>query len=345
MLCGWLCAAVRMPLGLVRAGCWLGVAVLVTVLSSRSRAASPRFGEYSDCESCIAAGFGWSLKKAKCGMFENRECVGSVAASAQQQPMPPPPPQPTPPSSPSPPPTSDGTITVTFAEEGALGLKFGKRVSSAPKGWDVVSIATVQSGSQASQHSALVPGLILNSINGVAITGLRYSETIQLLKGTPRPTTLVFSPGPPPPPPKRKQTPAPSASLPGSARDVGVVLSTAGLNFAEQREQALAHYSDKGECRGMDCYRDSLVRDLAPWATDGISRKVFEQTRTYNINAGRMNHYQIIGGRLYRSGDQRSSLLKPQTCVLSPLQLPSASGLLLCTHTIYLSCPSCPACS
>ena len=90
----------------------------------------------------------------------------------------------------------------------------------------------------------------------------------------------------------------------GSARDVGA-LPTAGLTFAEQRAQALALYSSRGECQGMDCYRVTLARDLAPWATSGISQQIFEQTRTYNIHAGRMNHYQIIGGRLYRSGNKQ----------------------------------------
>ena len=294
---------------------WLVAAAAIAV------ALAPQaFVQHTDCASCVAAGFGWSLKKAKCGMFANHECGDS----------PPPPPPP-------PPPVDDdaAVISATFAQEGPLGLKFGKRASTAPEGWDVVSIATVQSDTQATQHPALVPGLILHSINGVTITGLRYAEAIQLLKATPRPTTLTFRPGPPPPPPpppRRKKPSSSPAPAPGSTRDVGVVLSTAGLTFAEQRAQALAQHAKTGACGGMDCYRATLARDLVPWSADGISREVFEKTRTYNINAGRMNHYQIIGGRLYRSGAHR--------WLTASLCLCHARTRSYCTHTAMLSCAS-----
>ena len=37
-----------------------------------------------------------------------------------------------------------------------------------------------------------------------------------------------------------------------------------------------------------------LMKDLSPWMNDvGITKEVFEKTRTYNIDAGRMNHYQV----------------------------------------------------
>ena len=36
------------------------------------------------------------------------------------------------------------------------------------------------------------------------------------------------------------------------------------------------------------------MKDLSPWMNDvGITKEVFEKTRTYNIDAGRMNHYQV----------------------------------------------------
>ena len=32
------------------------------------------FAQYQNCESCIDAGYGWSLKRKKCGMFRNMQC-------------------------------------------------------------------------------------------------------------------------------------------------------------------------------------------------------------------------------------------------------------------------------
>eukprot|EP01051_Picozoa_sp_SAG22_P009596 SAG22_NODE_809_length_7067_cov_5.261768_4_plen_310_part_00 len=61
-------------------------------------------------------------------------------------------------------------------------------------------------------------------------------------------------------------------------------------------------------CKGIGCFRSVIDADLAPWNETGITRSIFERTRQYNMfdpvtkqPAGRMNHYQIIGGRLYRS--------------------------------------------
>lgn len=70
----------------------------------------------------------------------------------------------------------------------------------------------------------------------------------------------------------------------------------------------------------VQCYVATLAKDLAPWRETGITEEVFERTRTYNMGTkwnppnmakarnieqggggGRMNHYQIIKGRLYGS--------------------------------------------
>ena len=216
---------------------WLLALALALPLAALCSAGPSAFAQHVDCASCVGAGFGWSAKKSKCGGYANKECP---ASSPSPPPQPPSPPSPPPPPPPPPSPPTPGAVAVTFVDDAPLGLKFGKKPSVASAGWDVVSIATVQGGTQATQHPSLVPGLILESVNGVAVTGLRYSETIQLLKATPRPTTLSFKPGPPPPPPSKarrdaeEERPAAAAALakgvpqPGSKRDVGVVLQTAG---------------------------------------------------------------------------------------------------------------------
>ena len=64
----------------------LGLSVLVTVASS-----GKRFDAFTSCAACVDAGFGWSVKKSKCGMFANKDCR-SVAlpeeAHASEDPLP-----------------------------------------------------------------------------------------------------------------------------------------------------------------------------------------------------------------------------------------------------------------
>ena len=90
---------------------------------------------------------------------------------------------------------------------------------------------------------------------------------------------------------------AAAASGPGRYDDAG---AGAG-RWAGLRAVWAAANANHTECKGFACYKPTLEADLAPWKKTGITEDIFEKTRTYNIDAGRMNHYQIIGGRLYRS--------------------------------------------
>ena len=66
--------------GLARRGMLLlGLPLLVTVASS-----GKRFDAFTSCAACVDAGFGWSLKKSKCGMFANKACDGSTGAVASE---------------------------------------------------------------------------------------------------------------------------------------------------------------------------------------------------------------------------------------------------------------------
>ena len=42
-----------------------------------AKADGPGHAKHLDCESCVDAGFGWSLKKGKCGGFKNAICPRS----------------------------------------------------------------------------------------------------------------------------------------------------------------------------------------------------------------------------------------------------------------------------
>ena len=47
--------------------------------------AAGKFDHLTSCSSCIAAGLGWSVKKAKCGGYANRQCPEETPPPAQQQ--------------------------------------------------------------------------------------------------------------------------------------------------------------------------------------------------------------------------------------------------------------------
>ncbi len=52
---------------------WLSALMLMLVLVLPS-ALGGKFDVYSSCDACIAAGFGWSVAKSKCGGYANRDC-------------------------------------------------------------------------------------------------------------------------------------------------------------------------------------------------------------------------------------------------------------------------------
>eukprot|EP01045_Picozoa_sp_COSAG04_P044377 COSAG04_NODE_15027_length_546_cov_1.145414_1_plen_81_part_01 len=56
---------------------------LLALLAAAARAG--KFDKWDTCSSCVDAGWGWSLKKGKCGAFPNKICpkeAGGAAAAA-----------------------------------------------------------------------------------------------------------------------------------------------------------------------------------------------------------------------------------------------------------------------
>ena len=47
---------------------------LVALVSTRAPQASKPFSRHTDCGSCVAAGYGWSERKQKCGGFAHQRC-------------------------------------------------------------------------------------------------------------------------------------------------------------------------------------------------------------------------------------------------------------------------------
>ena len=106
-------------------------------------------------------------------------------------------------------------VSVTFADEGALGLRF---TPDREKG--IVSILAVHPDTQAERHPQLAPGLVLRSVAGTAVAGKSFEEALALIKAEGRPLTLEFVPAagdhqeapPPPPPPQQQQQEEESAA-------------------------------------------------------------------------------------------------------------------------------------
>ena len=62
---------------------------LFGLLSCAVMAYAGRFSKFKTCETCVAAGYGWSTQAGKCGGFPNKVCA-TAAKPASQSPPPPP---------------------------------------------------------------------------------------------------------------------------------------------------------------------------------------------------------------------------------------------------------------
>lgn len=85
---------------------------------------------------------------------------------------------------------ANGSVQVTFVEQGSLGLKFSpdRRAGS-------VVLLAVNPGSQAERHTQLQAGLVLHSVDGSGVAGWTYEQVLEKIKKSRRPLTLTFSPG------------------------------------------------------------------------------------------------------------------------------------------------------
>eukprot|EP01052_Picozoa_sp_SAG31_P046748 SAG31_NODE_9064_length_1341_cov_1.286634_2_plen_126_part_00 len=61
-----------------------GLALLRALVVMQALTQALDFGRWAQCEHCVAAGFGWSEKRQKCGGFQNRVCPASSDESARK---------------------------------------------------------------------------------------------------------------------------------------------------------------------------------------------------------------------------------------------------------------------
>jgi hypothetical protein len=58
------------------------VAALLTMAATAAQQQRPPLAaSYTSCSACVAAGFGWSLSRLRCGHFANQRCIGSGGSS------------------------------------------------------------------------------------------------------------------------------------------------------------------------------------------------------------------------------------------------------------------------
>ena len=96
-------------------------------------------------------------------------------------------PEPEPEPEPEPKPESERAVTVTFTDDGPIGLRFLPNEDAAY----AVEILVIADDAQ-QRHPSLGPGMCLTHISGDDMTGLGYTTVLQLLKRARRPLHLSF---------------------------------------------------------------------------------------------------------------------------------------------------------
>ena len=254
--------------------------------------------DFKTCPKCIAAGYGWSTAKQKCGGFANKACPAE------------------------PPAETSALVSLDFDGEGKLGLSF-------LKGEVPPTIRKITAGSWGS-NQPLSEGMVLHTIGDTSLTGRSYEFAVGFLRSqaatssAEQPLKLEFTAvdidssvhepktkGP-------EDFPQSLQAASGAVKGPPIIMIEGKWGeFLTARAQALAFQQP---CKGVECYADTLTKDLAPFA-GGITKQTFEDTRRYNTGpkaqnaggGGRMNHYQVIDSTLYGS---EKVILCPARCVL-----------------------------
>ena len=269
-----------------RAG-WLSAALAAVTRIVVASAVKPK--DFGSCGDCVAAGYGWSVAKGKCGGFANTQCPDPAPDTAFD---------------------SKEIVSLVYDGEGKLGLSF-------QRGLEPPTIRKITKDTWATKSSLLHAGMRLYSIGDTGLMGRSYEFSLGFLRAQAataspeQPLHLSFAPAVGIDnekyyPQSLQAASGATAPPPHAADDVPVAGGEAG-GFANECAAALAHYTP---CNGVECYASTLAKDLAPFIEmGGITRQIFEDTRTYNMGpaaeqacgGGRMNHSQIIGGTLYGS--------------------------------------------
>lgn len=91
--------------------------------------------------------------------------------------------------SPSPPRPADVCSEAVFEHDGPLGISWVQQKTD-----NAAVVKGVRPGSAAATIGGLRAGLVLTSVNGIAVEGLAYSEVIDSIRESERPLTLCFDP-------------------------------------------------------------------------------------------------------------------------------------------------------
>jgi hypothetical protein len=167
------------------------------MLIGMGTAALAGFQELKKCNDCVAAGYGWSVSKQRCGGFGNRECPADMLPSGHhRQPLPSP-------VAAAGAVTADGIVTLLFDGKGKLGLAFAK--NQVP-----LSVQKITPGTWAATQPLLSPGMLLHAVGDTEVLGRSYDFSVGFIRAqaatssAASPLVLRFDPAAPAPPPPEK---------------------------------------------------------------------------------------------------------------------------------------------
>ena len=143
-------------------------------------------------------------------------------------------------------------VSVTFSDAGSLGLKFTPNRQTG-----AVEVLAINSGTQATRHPQLKPGLVLKSVGSTDVAGMAYPDVINVIKSNPgRPLSVGFNHGQAPPPAAAASAPATHQVQPPRARPVQSLQSPVALTMNQQytctrRSMIRAGFSMESEKAGI----------------------------------------------------------------------------------------------
>eukprot|EP01043_Picozoa_sp_COSAG02_P037660 COSAG02_NODE_2843_length_7905_cov_95.905842_6_plen_687_part_01 len=171
--------------------------------------------------------------------------------------------------------TGAGTLSVTFSEEGSLGLKF---VNNKQTG--TVDVLGVNSGTQAERHPELRPGLTLVAIGSQSTEGMEYRRVIETLKAHGRPVECHF----------RELVGSASAdgetAVESSATDFAMNVSTDGVDETGESGKSLDNELADLLASSDDESDDAAISDVADTS---LVTPVFAQAEA-DADAARAEH-------------------------------------------------------
>eukprot|EP01043_Picozoa_sp_COSAG02_P016962 COSAG02_NODE_758_length_17516_cov_53.301085_13_plen_1216_part_00 len=86
-----------------------------------------------------------------------------------------------------------GVLRIVFRRADPLGIQFGSPPPLSPRRNPIIKTIRPDGLAALPENSALVPGLVLESVQGLSVTDRAFKDIVAQIRTTPRPLELVFS--------------------------------------------------------------------------------------------------------------------------------------------------------